>query len=374
MSKEPAKREWTPRMWLGCSFPAYLRLLCKNRFAVHPRFLYMPFVITTASIINSALAYVQESWYGSKLDQTPIVHPPLFIIGHWRTGTTLLHEMITLDARFTSPTTYQCLVPHHFLLSEGLGDLCFRWMLPSHRPMDNVVMSWSKPQEDEFALCMLGQSSPYLTIAFPNRPTQGMETLGQGRWPTREREAWKTALVGFLRRLTYRDPRRLVLKSPTHSCRIPTLLELFPQAQFLHIVRNPYIVHASTMKLWQSLYEAHGFQVPNLHHLEEHVFSTFSHLYTRIEAGKKLVPEGNFHEMKYEDLLVRPFVEIEKAYGALGLGVFEEVRPRLRAYWQTQASYQTNRHPPLSATLQREITRRWGEVIERYGYQPSATP
>src|SRR5262249_50881069 len=149
-----------------------------------------------------------------------------FIIGHWRTGTTLLHEMVTLDPRFACPTTYHCLNPNHALLTEGLADVCLRWMLPSRRPMDNMPMGWGRPQEDEFALCMLGLPSPSLTTASPNRPPQDQAALDVETLPPRQRRAWKEAFVGFLRRLTFRDPRRLVLKSPTHSCRIGTLLEL----------------------------------------------------------------------------------------------------------------------------------------------------
>lgn len=364
------KQEWTPRIWQGCTFPAFLRLLWKNHFAVSPRYLYMPLVMTTVSVVNSALQVLQESFYGSALDRTPIREPPLFIVGHWRTGTTLLHEFLTLDARFTCPNTYQCLAPHHFLLTERFADFCFGWMLPSHRPMDNMPMGWRRPQEDEFALCLLGQPSPYQTIAFPNHPPQGHESLELERLPPRRREEWERAFVGFLKRVTYRDPRRLVLKSPTHSWRIPTLLRLFPGAQFLHIVRNPYVLYASTLKLWRELYRTHGLQVPTFRGLEEHVFSTFSHLYRRLEEGRRLVPAGNFHELKYEDLIARPVEEVARAYDVLSLGGFEELRRKLEAYLSTQAGYQTNRYAPLSPELREAIRRRWGDVIERYGYTP----
>lgn len=361
-------KEWAPRLWQGCTFPAFLRLLWKNGFAVDPRFLYMPLVMTTISAVNSALQIVQESWYGSRLDRTPILQPPLFIVGHWRTGTTLLHELLALDPRFTSPTTYQCFAPHHFLLTAPLAELCLSWMLPSRRPMDNMPVGWSRPQEDEFALCLLGQPSPYLTIAFPNHPPQGGESLDLERLPREKREGWKRALLGFLKRVSFRDPRRLLLKSPTHSFRIPTLLELFPGAQFLHVVRNPYAVFSSTVKLWRSLYETHGLQVPRFEGLEEHVFATFSYLYQRLEAGRALVPTGNFLEVKYEDLIADPIKVMRRVYEELRLGGFEEARERIEAFWRGQAGYQTNRFAPLAPAHQAEIARRWGDVIDRYGY------
>jgi hypothetical protein len=361
-------REWTPRMWQGCNLSAWMRLLLRNRFAVSPRYLHIPFVVTNVAIGHSVVRFLQESWYGSRLDRVEIKQAPLFIIGHWRTGTTLLHEMLILDERHSYPSYYHCLEPNHFLLTENLIKRFFGWMLPSHRPMDAMKAGWDRPQEDEFALCMLGVPSPYLTIAFPNHPPQDQEAFEPQRLPPRARAAWKKAFVGFLKRLTYRDPRRLILKSPTHSCRIPMLLELFPDARFVHIVRDPHVVFPSTVNLWKTLFETHGLQTPTFRGLEEYVFNTFCYLYDRLEEGKSLIGPGRFHELKYEALIADPLAEMKKLYDALELGGYEQVRPRLEAFWREQEGYQTNRYKPLSEELQAEITRRWGKVIERYGY------
>src|SRR5436305_7973121 len=213
--------------------------------------------------------------------------------------------------------------PNHFLLTEQLFTRWLTFLISSHRPMDNMAAGWDRPQEDEFALCMLGQPSPYLTIAFPNHPPQDQDALDLQRLPVRAREQWKKAFLGFLRRLTFRDPRRLVLKSPTHSCRIPTLLELFPDAQFVHIMRDPYAVFPSTVNLWKALFDTHGLQVPTYRGLEEQVLSTFTMLYDRLEEGKRLVPPGQFHEVKYEDLIADPIGRMRDLYDRLSLGDFE---------------------------------------------------
>ena len=206
--------------------------------------------------------------------RTPIREAPLFIVGHWRTGTTLLHELLILDPRHTFPTTFQCLVPHHWLLTERVFPRLFWFLMPSHRPMDNMETGWNRPQEDEFALAVLGQPSPYLTIAFPNHPPQDQEAFDLERLSPHARAAWKRGFLHFLRGLTFKDPRRLVLKSPTHSFRIKTLLELFPDARFVHIVRDPHVVFSSTVNLWKSLYRNHGLQTPTFAGLEEYVFET----------------------------------------------------------------------------------------------------
>jgi hypothetical protein len=361
-------------MWQGCNVFAWMRLLWRNHFAIHPAYLYIAAIVTVVSVGHTILRYIQEAWYGTRLDRVPLRPAPLFILGHWRTGTTLLHEMLILDERHTFPTTYECMEPNHFLLSERLLPRLLPFLMPSQRPMDNMKAGWDRPQEDEFALCMLGQPSPYLTIAFPNHPPQDQEAFDPERLPRRARASWKRVFLGFLKRVMFRDPRRLILKSPPHTCRIPTLLELFPDAKFVHIVRDPFVVFPSTMNLWRSLYEGHGLQRPNFRYLEEHVFSTFTYLYDRLEATRRLIPPGHFHELRYEDLVADPIGEMEKLYQALGLGEFEALRPRLEKFWSEQAGYKTNRYPELADALRAKIADRWGAVIERYGYAKAAPP
>ena len=87
-------------------------------------------------------------------------------------------------------------------------------------------------------------------------------------------------------------------------------------------------------------------------------------------ARKKLIPAGNFHEVRYEDLVARPVEELQKMYQTLGMGGFDAYRPRLEDYLKANADYQTNRWPTMSDELKAEIARRWAVVIERYGYTP----
>jgi hypothetical protein len=215
---------------------------------------------------------------------------------------------------------------------------------------------------------MLGVPSPYLTVAFPNHPPQDQDAFDLDRLPARDRTRWKEAFLLFLHQLSFKDPRRLVLKSPTHTCRIATLLELFPDARFVHIVRDPFVVFPSTVNLWKTLYMTHGLQKPIFAGLEEHVLETFSQLYERLEEGKCLVPPDQYHELRYEDLIADPEGEMRRLYERLELGGFAEALPGIRRYLEANAEYRTNRYPNLSPELKARIAKRWGPVIERYGY------
>ena len=365
------KPEWAPRIWEGCDFFGWLRLLFRNRFAVQPAYWYIAVIVTCVSFWNTLGRFLQEAVFGRRVRDTVIRQPPLFIIGHWRTGTTLLHEMLILDERHAYPTTYECLGPNHFLLTEGLFSRWLRFLIPSRRPMDNMKAGFDRPQEDEFALCNLGQPSPYLTIAFPNHPPQCQEFFDLEQVSPAALRRWRRTFKNFLKQITFRTPKRLILKSPPHTCRLKILQRLFPGALFVHIVRDPYVVFPSTVNLWKTLYRTHGLQQPTFHGLEEHVFSTFTHMYERLEQTRHLVDPSQFFEVRYEDLVKDPVGRMHALYEHFKLGGFEAYLPRLEEYLSSIKGYETNRYQ-LSPEQQAAITRRWGKVIERYGYAASS--
>ena len=77
-SRAPARpgppREWTPRMWQGCDLFAWLRLLVRNRFAVHLGHLYIAVVLTLVGFFNLALRWLQDSLLGDRPGRTPLRH------------------------------------------------------------------------------------------------------------------------------------------------------------------------------------------------------------------------------------------------------------------------------------------------------------
>jgi hypothetical protein len=364
--------EWSPHLWLGCDAFAWARLLARNRFAVHRSKWHVAAAVSVVSVLHTALRLVQQAFYGRRVARTPVRLAPVFIVGHWRAGTTLLHELLIRDPRHASPTSYQCFAPCHFLLTGPWLPRLLGWMMPGRRPMDNMAAGWDRPQEDEFALCLLGQPSPYRRIAFPNRPAPGGGTLDLRGLSPPERRRWKATYFRLIQELTFAYPgRRLVLKSPPHTARIPTLLELFPDARFVHIVRNPYAVYPSTLHLWRALYTAHGLQRPDWKGLDEFILETFVQMYERLEVARRLIPPGQFHELRYEDLVRDPVGRLAAIYRGLDLGDFERARPRVEAYLEGLKKYERNSYF-LTAEERSAIARRWGAVIRRYGYEDDA--
>jgi omega-hydroxy-beta-dihydromenaquinone-9 sulfotransferase len=358
--------EWAAPLWLGCNVTAWARLLIRNRFAVHWSRWHYAAIYTVLSVVNSLLGLCQRMLFGKRVANTAIAHAPIFIVGHWRTGTTMLHEMLVLDERHTAPTTYECIAPHHFLLTQRFARFA-QFLTSKHRAMDNMDLSLAHPQEDEFAWCMLGLPSPYLTIAFPNRPTQDERYLDMDRLSARELETWKRTFFRFVQQLYFRRRKAVVLKSPTHSFRIKVLLTVFPQAKFIHIVRDPYVVYPSTVNLFKAFSRVHGLQRPTFEGLDENVLSTYTELYRKLDEGREMVDPSRFYELRYEDLIGDPEGQLRQMYEHLNLGGFEQYLPRLRRYLADKSAYRTNSYD-MTTEQRAVVTERWGEFIERYGY------
>ena len=359
---------YSPRFWHGMTFSNWIRLMMKNRFHVHPTRIPMTAALCVVTPINSVLKRLQNLCYGRAIEQTEISKPPVFIIGHWRSGTTLLHELLASDHRYAYPTTFQCFCPHHFLLTEWLMTRFFGFLLPSKRPMDNMSFGWSKPQEDEFALLTLGAPSPYRRMAFPNREWSDMEFFDMVDITPEQRQQWRQRMEHFIRVLTYKDNKPIMLKSPPHTGRVSELANLFPGAKFIHIARDPYSLFASTRRLWYALDHAQGFQHGHHRRTDEYILVCLEKMYASFFKGCEELEPNQIAYTRYEDLIASPIEQISNIYETLELDAFETVRPGIEKQMAQRADYRPHRHQ-FESGLNDEINRRWQSYFEAFGYE-----
>jgi hypothetical protein len=344
------------------------KLLRKNRFRVHPSRVPLACTVSMTTLANSALAGLQQWFYGRRLRQVTLSQPPIFVIGHWRSGTTYLHELLSLDDRFTSPTTYECFAAEHFVISSWIIPRLLWFLLPRKRPMDDMPIGFDRPQEDEIALCTMAAPTPMLRLAFPNHPPPYMELLDMEGAAPEDVERWRSALERFLRGITYLRPeQRLVLKSPPHTGRIAHLYNMFPGAQFVHISRDPRALFPSTVRLWQALDEAQGLQVPRHKDLDEFVFAACQRMYRGYSRQRLEIPAASICEVRYEDLVAQPLRELHRVYESLNLGGFERVQPQAEQYLRGRGEYHASEYQ-LPVGADDAIRRRWAFYFEMFGY------
>ena len=362
------RRFYQLRVWHGMTAAVWLGTLVRNRCRVSPSRICLVASISLASLFNSLLAAIQRLLFGGRIDRTELRQDPIFILGHWRSGTTLLHELLSLDRRHVAPSTYACLAPSHFLVSEKLLGPWLRFLLPQRRSQDNVRVGLERPQEDEWALCCLGVPTPYLAAAFPNDLPHAPEYFNLRGIRPSALSRWQERWTRFLRAVSLRSPhRRLVIKSPLHTARVDVLLKLFPEARFIHVVRDPRSVYPSTLRLWQRLAEDEGLQVPNVEGLDEFVLDNFVKLHASFAECRHMIRPERLCQIRYEDLVEDPVGNLRFIYDNLKLGGFREVRPAIELYAKAMSGFATNQLS-LSAQDLAKVERRWSELIDLHGY------
>ena len=178
----------------------------------------------------------------ARLAPAALPDDPVFILGLWRSGTTVLHELLNACGGWVTPQTWECFNP----------STCFLTGPPQQarsvaRPMDQGQIATLSPQEDEFAVLLLGEPSVYRGLIDPRRLCESGARLWSGSEGPLSR--WQE----FLRGICGRGAGRLLLKSPTHTFRLPLIRKVFPRAQFVWIGRDPGDVLASNRRMWSAM-------------------------------------------------------------------------------------------------------------------------
>jgi hypothetical protein len=361
---------WSPGIFAGLTFRQWLAMLRENRYSVDLPFWPRAAIITTNSVFNSAAAVCENLCFRRKIERTTI-EPPIFVLGVWRSGTTLLQNLLCIDRRFGYANYFQVFYPSTFLCTESWLRSIVGLFLPKSRLQDNVFVSTTEPAEDEVATALLTHQSMLLSMVFFRNQVYYDCLLTYRNASAGEIAEWQAALLLFLKKLTLKQRRPLVLKSPGHTGRIRLLLEMFPDAKFVHIHRNPYTVYQSSEHTFRQAATFMALQRPNFENLQERTLRQYTELCDAYFEERDLIPEGNLHEIRFEDLEAEPTAEMAKLYEALDLPHFDEVRDDLAKYVERLKGYQRNRFPELPDSLRTRIAREWQRSFEEWGYDPA---
>jgi omega-hydroxy-beta-dihydromenaquinone-9 sulfotransferase len=355
-----------PGQFAGIAVGDWLTLLRDNRFDIDRPYLLRAALSTLNSFGNSALRCYENGVYGPRVRKAE-VRSPVFVLGHWRSGTTHLHNLFTVDSRLAYPNLYQVVFPHTFLSTEAIGSRLLALLVPKRRLGDNVAQHLGMAAEDEFALCAATLRSPYLSSSFPRREEHYDRYLTFRGVPDGEIAEWKAGLKYFLQKLAWKHRRPIVLKSPTHTCRIRLLLELFPDARFIHVHRNPYVVFLSNRRRHDAASEYSRLQ--RLVGAKDEMFiRRYREMYDLFFAERPLIPADQYHEVAFEDLEQDPVGQLREIYERLGLPDFREIETPLQQRVASLSGYRRNEYPELPTALRSEIGSAWRRCFEEWGY------
>lgn len=317
----------------------------------------------------SAFASIQNSRYAHKLLNSPLEHDPVFILGHWRSGTTFVHNVLACDKHFGYCTTYQTVFPHLMMWGQPFFKKTMSWLMPDHRPTDNMELAVDLPQEEEFALSNMTELNYYNFWYFPKSMQEYadkyllMNDLTDEELRTFEQVFTKLIKIS----LWNTGGTQFLSKNPPHTGRVKELVKMFPNAKFIYLMRNPYTVFESTRSFFTNTIKPLQLQNIGTEELEQNILSIYTKLYHKYEADKACIPAGNLIEVKFEDFEADAMNMTEHIYSTLDLPGFNEARAAIEAYVGGKKGYKKNKYKYDSRTVQL-VEDNWSYALQDWDY------
>ncbi|WP_020528684.1 sulfotransferase family protein [Flexithrix dorotheae] len=340
----------------GTTLPNFLRVLAGNK----PGFKHLLKVGLTFILvaISTPFHWFEHLIFKKKQRSVELAKAPVFIIGHWRSGTTFLHNLLTTDPEAGYVTTYQSVYPNN-LKSKFIFKNFMRSLMPGERPGDGMKINVDYPQEDEYALSNITHQSFYHFFYFPsNYYLLYKKYVRFNGLSDREKEKWKGLFKEMAgKALVNTKGERLILKNPVNTGRILTLLEIFPHAKFIFLIRNPVIVYLSTKKFFTELFPTLNLEIFSNEEISHMILDLYVMLLNDYLSDKKLCHEHNLIEIRYEHLKDRPLSELEKIYSKLSIGEYNELEPVFSQYLESQNGHRKNGYKISRKELTRVVNK-----------------
>ncbi len=295
---------------------------------------------------------------------------PLFILGHWRSGTTFVHNVFACDKHFGYNTTYQTVFPNLMLFGQPFFKKTLSWLMPDKRPTDNMELKVDLPQEEEFALSNMIPYSYYDFWFYPKRMLDYCDRyLLFDTIPEEERQIFKDTFQQLVKiSLWNTQGTQFLSKNPPHTGRIRTLLEIYPNAKFIYLKRNPYTVFESTRSFFTNTIQPLRLQDIANEQIESNIIEVYRRLYYKYEDEKHLIPEGNLIELKFEDFEADAFAMTRDIYSKLRLPGFDESKDNIEIYLGKKKGYKKNQYKYEDRTV-KIVEENWDMALKDWGYK-----
>lgn len=358
--------DFTAPTIIGADIRTWFRFLWRYRKHINWRFYPRIFLLSFPIFFYTPLVWWERFRFDKKIKNTE-VKAPVFIIGHQRSGTTYLHYLLGRDPQFAHLTVKESFMPWIYLTAKRHLNWMLGRSLPDKRPMDNLKLGLDLPTEPEYAL---GNMTVSTMLAGYMIPSQMYATFRRNVLfeDADAKQEWKQAFKYFMQKLTLKNEgKQLIIKSPENLGRVKEILEVFPDAKFIHIHRDPYRVYFSTERLYGITLPLVAMQYCSEDVVKNYILKSYREMFERFFETKKLIPKGSLSEIRYEDLIGGELTELERVYAELGFSNFDTAKPHIKQEIKTYENYQTNtyNYPP---DRMKEIYAEWKPVFDELGY------
>lgn len=289
---------------------------------------------------------IEERKYGNVIESHPIDKPPIFIIGFWRSGTTLLHNLMCQNPEFGFINTFQAVFPNHCLLNQGWLKNIAQVLMPDRRPGDNLEINFAFPQEEEIALGNLQPISFYNFFYFPQDTQEFIDRSLLFKDVSEEELAeWEKNYITLIKTAMINTKgKQFISKNPPNSYRIKQLLKMFPDAKFIYIERDIYETLYSFIRFANAVRDGIKHQDYDRDKQDQLLIELFKLLQKQYEQDKKLIPKGQLVEIQFEHFENHKLEEVERIYSSLGIDGFDQALPYMKKYLDEIGNYKRGVH------------------------------
>jgi hypothetical protein len=354
---------------------SYIRIVYRNRgISVKSISHTIPWLVKT--ILLEPLRWTELLRYEKKIKEHNLNVNPIFILGHYRSGTTYLQRLFMQCDGFGYMSIFQSALPEIMLSWEG-------WVTPVLQKLSSffklkndfhrMAFEWNFPGEDDVGhAALLNRRGAQWGMLFPEQFFFYFDKyiLFDGI-TEREKSDWIKNYQYLLKKLSLANSgRQLVLKSPPNTARIKLLLELFPDARFIFIHRNPFDVYASSERFWKVVLSKYVLGASESVQVKEIIQLQYEKMMDNYLTQKHLIPKGRLAEIAYDCLVKEPVYVMETIFTELGLAEFSQYKQVLSDFAIREKEHQALKHS-LTCEQQKNISKRWRKYFDEWNYEPS---
>lgn len=326
-------------------------------------------MISMSSLVRCPFSFAEKIWLENKLPKVEEMAPPVFILGHWRSGTTHLYNIMTKSNEWSYVPPVATGLPWDLFGIARVFNPLLEKALPKHRYIDNIPVTPESPQEDEIAIANMSPLSFYHAIYFPSDfsdyLTRGLFFDGCSQI---EIDAWEQRFQYLMRKLSlYQDNKPLLIKNPVYTGRLATLRKLFPTAKFIHIHRNPHDVFRSMQNFYAKLLKQFALQNYDHVDIDEAILSVYPRMMENLEIDSADLGPDRYFEVSYDALDKQPIETLESIYKTLNLPGFSTSQSAFETYLSSVETFEKNRFIPSPENAAR-VEQRWGYFLKKWNY------
>ncbi|CAM3130841.1 sulfotransferase [Mycobacterium colombiense] len=294
---------------------------------------------------------------------------PVFIVGVPRTGTTALHQLLSVDPRFQVSEKWLHSYPKPRPPRDNWADdPDFRQVVAEAEFMPEWLRRTHFVGADEADECLAPMAQSFVSNYFgsiASIPAYDEWMLAQDMTPSLVRYA------NFLRLIGSSSPGKTwLLKNPSHVLFIDELLDVFPGARVVQTHRDPQAALGSVVSVLSMIGKTVGVERPP-RDIARREIAVWSEGVRRIAEARR-GRESSFYDVDYREFINRPLAVVRRLYEAFDLELSEQVANAMQRWLDSHPKDQRGAHsydPDALGVDRHTIEEHFGPYIKEYELQ-----